>query len=269
MAPAGTILTQCCDCPPEAEKPLPMATTTSAPGQEWEFPWREIPWQPIVTSLSIIVSTTVTLIIVCYNHRQNKKISALRNNLSFVNDQLAKLYGPLYGNRLASHKIFEEAIGELVDRETEGLVDYLIKARWIWEKNTTEGQRLLNRWRTFLYYVIHPLDLKAEEIIRDNAHLYEDGCPDVFRDFIVHVNHQKFVVARWKKSERGEKLDMDVEFSENDFSRDNNAGNSTYRLFWTLEEHVTESYEKLVKRKRRLMRLIKESTGNGGGKLEK
>eukprot|EP00058_Branchiostoma_floridae_P022735 XP_002608225.1 hypothetical protein BRAFLDRAFT_87879 [Branchiostoma floridae] len=129
-----------------------------------------------------------------------------RNKLAHVNDQLAKLYGPLYGNRQATRRIYKKVLSE--DFYKEGrkdytLQEYLEEARRRWvdsdEKTRVQGRRMLTRWRRFLLTIIHPLDEEAEKIIRANAHLIEDNetNADVFSKFVVHVNYEKFIVAKW------------------------------------------------------------------------
>ncbi|CAH1239079.1 Hypp5705 [Branchiostoma lanceolatum] len=230
-----------------------MTTTAEKTKDEERFRWKDMPFQAI--SIAVGIGTLL------YQNQKSEELELRRNNLAYVNNQLSKLYGPLYGNRLANQKSYKEG---LLGREN--LVKYLQEAERKWRDPETrdEGVQLLTRWRKFLFYVMHPLDLKAEEIIRDNAHLFEYGVEEaeLFVKFVVHVNHEKLIVANWH--EKGEVIGNKEEFEEGDFSRERNGGKSdgkTFQMFVQLVRHVKETYEKLVERKRSLVREIEERGG--------
>ncbi|KAI8490278.1 hypothetical protein Bbelb_320160 [Branchiostoma belcheri] len=221
--------------------------------KEW-FHWKDLPWQAI--SIGVGIGTLL------YQTRKNKELELRRNNLEYVNSQLSQLYGPLYGNRLANQRSYKEVL-----QGHDNLVKFLRVAERKWRNPETgeEGVRLLTRWRKFLFYVMHPLDLKAEEIIRDNAHLFEHGVEEavLFRKFVFHVNYQKMIVANWQ--EKGEVLGNKEVFEEKDFSRENNAGKSdeqTFKMLVQVVDHVKKTYEKLVERKKSLVQEIKERGGH-------
>ncbi|XP_078587975.1 uncharacterized protein LOC144869019 [Branchiostoma floridae x Branchiostoma japonicum] len=192
-----------------------------------------------------------------------------RNKLAHVNDQLAKLYGPLYGNRQATRRIYKKVLSE--DFYKEGrkdytLQEYLEEARRRWvdsdEKTRVQGRRMLTRWRRFLLTIIHPLDEEAEKIIRANAHLIEDNetNADVFSKFVVHVNYEKFIVAKWM--DRDFVVGFQEKYREKDFDIWNNTGtmdidpdsnNVAEETLLELEKHVNETYKELVKRQKKLM----------------
>ncbi|XP_019623759.1 PREDICTED: uncharacterized protein LOC109469662 [Branchiostoma belcheri] len=231
-----------------------MTTAAETTKDEERFHWKDLPWQAI--SIGVGIGTLL------YKTRKSEELELRRNNLAYVNSQLSQLYGPLYGNRLANHRSYKEAL-----QGHDNLVKFLREAERKWRdpETTDEGVRLLTRWRKFLFYVMHPLDLKAEEIIRDNAHLFEHGVEeaDLFRKFVFHVNYEKMIVANWQ--EKGEVLGSKEVFEERDFSRETNAGKSdleTFDMFGQVVKHVKETYEKLVERKKSLMREIEERGGH-------
>ncbi|CAH1256905.1 Hypp1753 [Branchiostoma lanceolatum] len=222
-----------------------MTTTAETTKDEPRFHWRDLPWQAI--SIAVGIGTLL------YKTQKSEDLELRRNNLKYVNNQLSKLYGPLYGNRLANQMSYKEAL-----QGHDNLVKFLQEAEKKWRdpETTDEGVRMLTRWRKFLFYVMRPLDLKAEEIIRDNAHLLENGVEEaeLFVKFVFHVNYEKLIVANWQ--EKGEVIGNREVVEEGDFSRERNGGKSddeTFQMLTRLVRHVKETYEKLEERKKSLI----------------
>ncbi|CAH1256946.1 Hypp1759 [Branchiostoma lanceolatum] len=231
-----------------------MTTTAETTENEARFHWRDLPWQAI--SIAVGIGTLL------YKTQKSEEMELRRNNLKYVNNQLSQLYGPLYGNRLANQQSYNEAL-----QGHDNLVKFLEDAEKKWRdpETTDEGVRMLTRWRKFLFYVMHPLDLKAEEIIRDNAHLLENGVEEaeLFVKFVFHVNYEKLIVANWQ--EKGEVIGNREIVEEGDFSRERNGGKSddeTFQMLAHVVRDVKETYEKLVQRKRSLVREIEERGGH-------
>ncbi|XP_035692544.1 uncharacterized protein LOC118427014 [Branchiostoma floridae] len=234
---------------------LSMFVVTNSFHINCNFSWREVPWQAISIAVGILTFT--------YNYRENKKKETRRNQLNHINEQLSKLYGPLYGNRLSNRKSYLEAI-----EGHKNLRDFLklSKSHWLNPQRKEEGIRMLTRWRRFLFYITHPLDLKAEETIRDNAHLFEYGVKEaeLFQNFIFHVNYEKLIVASWREGCDHDVFGTRKAFQEEDFARENNAGKSddkTSKMLTDLVEHVRETYATLVARQQKLMREMDEAAG--------
>ncbi|XP_078669628.1 uncharacterized protein LOC144910411 [Branchiostoma floridae x Branchiostoma belcheri] len=189
-----------------------------------------------------------------------------RNKLAHVNDQLSKLYGPLYGNRQATRRIYTKVLSGDFYKEGKDygtLEEYLEVTRERWldsdEESKKRGRKMLTRWRRFLLTVIHPLDKEAEKIIRANAHLIEDSenNAEIFCKFIFHVNYEKFIVAKWV--DRDFVVGFQEKYRDKDFDSWNNTGTldkdtaDSNLMLLELEEHVDETYKKLVKRQKKLM----------------
>ncbi|CAH1244360.1 Hypp7281 [Branchiostoma lanceolatum] len=232
---------------------LSMSVVTYSLYGNLHLSWRDIPWQAISIAVGIMTFS--------YNYRETKKKETRRNRLNHINEQLSKLYGPLYGNRLSNRKSYLKAI-----KGHTNLRDYLQVAKSQWQNPQTrdEGIRMLNRWRKFLFYITHLLDVKAEETIRDNAHLFEYGVEEagLFQNFIFHVNYEKLIVASWREGRNVSGIKE--AFQEEDFVRDNNAGKSddkTSKMLTDLVEQVRETYATLVARQQKLMREIDEAAG--------
>ncbi|KAI8485999.1 hypothetical protein Bbelb_363200 [Branchiostoma belcheri] len=169
-----------------------------------------------VTVLRILVGAGLVFVGQVIDWRV-RRAETRRNQLAHVNDQLAKLYGPLY------------------------------------------GRSLLTRWRRFLLYVIHPLDLQAEEIVRANAHLIDDSekNAELFREFVFHVNYQTFIVAKWEDrlwvvGSRRNYVDGDFDLWSNSGILEEDTAKFK-KMLDDLEDHVNETYKKLVKRQKQLM----------------
>ncbi|KAI8486000.1 hypothetical protein Bbelb_363210 [Branchiostoma belcheri] len=202
-----------------------------------------------------------------------RRAETRRNQLAHVNDQLAKLYGPLYGNRLAISRAYDKVLSKNIktQKKYDDLKSYFEDARLEWQKRgwyerwrddpsaVNRGRSLLTRWRRFLLYVIHPLDLQAEEIVRANAHLIDDSekNAELFREFVFHVKYQTFIVAKWE--DRRWVVGSRRNYGDGDFDLWSNSGMleedtaKFKKMLDDLENHVNETYKKLVKRQKQLM----------------
>ncbi|XP_019637581.1 PREDICTED: uncharacterized protein LOC109479945 isoform X1 [Branchiostoma belcheri] len=212
----------------------------------------DIPW-PAFSSAVLIVTFFL-------NYLENKKKETRRNKLNHVNEQLSKMYGPISGYRLANRKSYLKAIGGY-----KNLREYLsvAESKWRDPKSRDEGTKMLKSWRRVLFHVTHPQDLKTEETIRHNAHLFEYGVKEaeLFQNFIFHVNYEKLIVANWQ--ERGDGFGINEPFGEEDFARENNAGisdDTTTKMLADMVTHVKETYDTLVVRKQKLMREMDEAS---------
>eukprot|EP00058_Branchiostoma_floridae_P022736 XP_002608226.1 hypothetical protein BRAFLDRAFT_87892 [Branchiostoma floridae] len=212
-----------------------------------------------------------------------KKTETRRNQLAHVNNQLANLYGPLHGNRLATDMAYKKVLSknrhtkmDYNDPEKEGLQTYLEDAKIEWQKKgwlerwwndpsaPNRGRSMLTRWRRYLLYVIHPLDLQAEEIIRTNMHLVDNSDEknaELFQKFLFHVNYQKFIVANWE--DRGFVVAVLENYRDGDFDLWSNSGileeDTAFlqEILPKLQTHVEQTYTKLVKRQQQLMEGLK------------
>ncbi|XP_035674197.1 uncharacterized protein LOC118414325 isoform X1 [Branchiostoma floridae] len=211
-------------------------------------------WAGLAVSGSVLIATVAAVVTYCHSRQQARRDQRLRARLSRVNEQLSKLYGPLYGNRLANHKAYAQALG------THSTLDsYLNDALQTWQMDRHTGSMMLSRWRTFLFYIMYPLDLKAEEIIRDNIHLCEGHFPQGFADFLFHTNYLRIVLSHWQLRKDGT-LDTELEYAqEDDFYRENNGGFAFhYPIFDQLDVFVKDTYESLLLHQQGLLKALKE-----------
>ncbi|XP_078669626.1 uncharacterized protein LOC144910410 [Branchiostoma floridae x Branchiostoma belcheri] len=248
-------LTLVCNKPP---------TSNNTQARYWDL--------PRVTALGILVGAGLGVVGLVIDWRV-RRAETRRNQLAHVNDQLAKLYGPLYGNRLAMRMTYEKVLSENIktQKKYDDLKTYFEDARKEWKKRcwyerwrddpsaVNRGRSLLTRWRRFLLYVIHPLDLQAEEIVRANAHLIDDSekNAELFREFVFHVNYQTFIVAKWEDrlwvvGSRRNYVDGDFDLWSNSGILEEDTAKFK-KMLDDLENHVNETYKKLVKRQKQLM----------------
>ncbi|XP_066276824.1 uncharacterized protein [Branchiostoma lanceolatum] len=211
-------------------------------------------WAGLAVAGSVLIATVAAVVTYCLSRQQTRRDQRLRARLDRVNEQLSKLYGPLYGNRLANHKAYAQALG------THSTLDsYLSDALQTWQMDRHTGSMMLSRWRTFLFYIMYPLDLKAEEIIRDNIHLCEGHFPQGFADFLFHTNYLRIVLSHWQLRKDGT-LDTEIEYAQaDDFYRENNGGFAFhYPIFDQLDVFVKDTYESLLLYQQGLLGALKE-----------
>ncbi|XP_019631869.1 PREDICTED: uncharacterized protein LOC109475603 isoform X1 [Branchiostoma belcheri] len=211
-------------------------------------------WAGLAVCGSVLIATVAAVVTYCHFRHQSRRDQRLRARLDRVNQQLTKLWGPLYGNRLANHKAYAQALG------THSTLDsYLNDSLQVWQMDRHTGSMMLSRWRTFLFYVMYPLDLKAEEIIRNHIHLCEGHFPQGFADFLFHTNYLRIVLSHWQLRKDGT-LDTEIEYAqEDDFYRENNGGFTFhYPIFDQLDAFVKDTYESLLMHQQVLMAALKE-----------
>ncbi|XP_078614841.1 uncharacterized protein LOC144883973 [Branchiostoma floridae x Branchiostoma japonicum] len=214
--------------------------------------FQDIPWPAVTAAVGILKFAA--------DYHEAKKKETRRNKLNHVKEQLSKMYGPIYGCRLSNRKSYIVAM-----KGYRNLRQYLevAESKWRDPQSKDEGINMLKRWRRFLLHITHPQDLKTEDTIRHNAHLFEHGIKEaeLFQNFIFHVNYEKLIVATWK--ERGNDLGLKEPFNEEDFARENNAGvsdDTTTKMLTDLVTHVKKTHDTLVARKKKLIREIDEAS---------
>jgi hypothetical protein len=117
-----------------------------------------------------------------------------KTKLDFVNAQVEKLYGPLYGASQASEAVWNSFTryhwrypGETRDDGGAFFSD---------ANPPTVAQ--VRRWRHWIRTVFQPLNVKMEEALFSNSHLLiGHTVPSVFRALIAHTEAYKAVIATW------------------------------------------------------------------------
>jgi len=153
------------------------------------------------------------------------------NDLASLDEQIKKLYGPLYGHCLVLKASYESVIGP-----RSGMEEYLSEAS---EKKDAEAIR---RWRAFVWNNIRPLEREIHNVFTTNAHLIADSkFPEEFNAFLSHTARFEFIVERWKN--QWGMLETTNEFTADDFLEEYNfPGKPNYNELFS---HVAKKYEAL------------------------
>ena len=121
--------------------------------------------------------------------------------LNRINEQLEKLYGPLMATLIASHETWLSFSKK--HWPSHGMQGYFGKG-----DDKLSGIEL-ERWRTWVKNVFHPLNERVEKIIIENTHLIEgDEIPGSFTKALSHVSAYRAVIAQWEKDDFSEHLSV-------------------------------------------------------------
>ena len=176
---------------------------------------------------------------------------ALKENaLSGLDEQIKKLYGPLYGHCLVLKSSYASVIGP-----RSGMNEYLKEA----EEN--RDARAIRRWRSFVWNNIRPLEREIHDVFITNAHLIADSkFPEEFNKFLNHSAKFEFVVERWKN--QWGMLETTNEFTDDDYIEENNyTGEPNYS---ELFDHVAEKYEQLQDQRDEIMTSLSSGAYKSG-----
>jgi len=129
--------------------------------------------------------------------------------LQSISEKIRVLYGPLHGNRVV-YKASYAAICKKRDLKD-----------WLKEAQDTKNADMIRQWRKFHLDVLHPLDLAAVRLIKDNSHLYHQNCvPEELFAFIEHVSGNVYQMDCWK-NQLGS-LESKEQMSPEDYLVENN-----------------------------------------------
>jgi hypothetical protein len=127
-----------------------------------------------------------------------------KREIEFVDQQIEKLYGPIFAVSTATRRAKDELLSKL----RPGKSDYFAK-------NDPPGLEEVQTWRRWIQTVFQPMNLQMEKAIVDNAQLIEGGhIYPVFADLILHVESYKATIAKWKDTDANENSHF-IEASEN------------------------------------------------------
>ena len=121
--------------------------------------------------------------------------------LQLINDQLEKLYGPLMATLIASHETWEGFVSKHWPKH--GMKGYFGKGQ------NTLSEEELERCRTWITSVFHPLNERVESIIIENIHLIEgDEIPKAFIKALSHVSAYRAIIAQWENKNYSEHVSV-------------------------------------------------------------
>src|SRR5258708_153869 len=106
--------------------------------------------------------------------------------VEFVNQQIEKLYGPLFALSTATRRAKTEIFPKTV----------------IFDDSNPPNAADVEAWRGWMKTIFQPMNEKMERAIVDNAQLIEGGkIPPAFDDLILHVESYKATMAKWKDTD--------------------------------------------------------------------
>ncbi len=115
-----------------------------------------------------------------------------KDELTRVNAQIDKLYGPLYSYSVATQKAHEMVHKTYKPQKSVHFFD---------DPNELVPEQV-EGWRRWIKTVLLPLDQKMENAITDNAQLLDgDRMYPLFSKLIAHVESLKATVAKWKDTD--------------------------------------------------------------------
>lgn len=214
-----------------------VATQLTQDNYTKQYQWKGWRWN-VGTDWKIAASIIVAVTSYYVTTRLDRVKLKKEMRLDQVENQIQKLYGPLYGNRLVSSTSYRAVM-----KKHDSLQKYLHEAR------VTKDADMIRRWRSFVMDVLYPLDKAAVELILNNAHLITHGeFPEEFINLLVHTARMEFVMQHWK-SEDG-KLEPTSEFTEDDYLESNNSSGMRGRSRALV--HAKVKYENLREEQKRL-----------------
>lgn len=152
------------------------------------------------TTIQLIAIITSIILAFCgylATYLNKLKLSKRSEKLSLINQQIDKLYGPLYIITQTSRVLFL-ALQEKMHLKGKNIDD-----------DAPNNDADLSEWRLWVENVFLVYNDHLEKLILNNAHLIiEDDYPDCFKLFCAHQASLRIVVEKWKHSNYTEKISM-------------------------------------------------------------
>ena len=167
----------------------------------------------------IAVTVFIALIGYLVTYLNDKRIHRREEELSLINEQLEKLYGPLYFLTIAGETSYKSLLNKLGR-------DHV---------STNPDESDLKEWRNWMINIFMPNNRAEKDIIYRNAYLIvEDNPPRCFSDFVRHVSEMEAIINKWKNEDYTENF-------------------PTYNYPNEMQQYIRESYLTLKKRQRELI----------------
>jgi len=117
-----------------------------------------------------------------------------REELTYVNSQIEKLYGPLYALTQANDVAWDQFVSADWPED---------KRRYFFDSTRPPTIEQVDKWRLWMTTVFQPLNVEMEARIINNSQLILGRqMPKGFKDLIAHTEAYKAVIATWKESDR-------------------------------------------------------------------
>lgn len=142
-------------------------------------------------TIALIVSIVLAFTGYLFTYFNSRSSQLEKARLRRVNDQLRRLYGPLYALTLAS----ESAWRAFMHKYAPGREVFL-------EPGRTCSAEDLAAWRLWIITVIMPMNDQMERIVSENWDLIEDDeIQPSFIELIAHISMYRTVIERWKSGD--------------------------------------------------------------------
>src|SRR5262249_27298541 len=117
-----------------------------------------------------------------------------REELTYVNSQIEKLYGPLDALTHANDVAWEQFVS----------ADWPVgTGRYFFDPMRPPTIEQVDKWRLWMTTVFQPLNMEMETRIINNSQLILGRqMPTAFKDLIAQTEAYKAVIATWKESDR-------------------------------------------------------------------
>jgi hypothetical protein len=186
--------------------------------------------------LSLAVPAAVAVIGLGVKYRNDLAIARRKDQLERTNQQLRRLYGPLYA--------IERAEGEA----WAAFRSLYRSNKSFWKSDPPPSAAEQAAWRLWMVEVFHPMNLRMERVIIENADLLEDDqIPECLLALCAHVAAYKAVLKQWEQGDYSRNL------SVIDFPRQ------------ALREYVTSRYNDLKFRQGKLLSSLGERKAVASG----
>jgi len=184
---------------------------------------------------------------------QKQKYERKQQELNQITEQIRNFYGPLSGNRL----VYNSSYVCVTQCKHVSMHEWLEAAQLL-----RDAQRIV-KWRSFYLKTLHPLDVEAVKLIKDNTHLYyQNETPQCFDEFVRTVSGQVFKMKEWENQMGA--LEKATEMSEIDYLVGTNIVLHDYEHPDSLTNHVSDVLQKLRERKQELEDGLSDNSAKWG-----
>jgi hypothetical protein len=144
----------------------------------------------------IIIGVVIAIIPAALGYIFSSFDSLRRERLEFTNNQIEKLYGPLYALTQASDVAWKEFVASNWPGNPE-------TRRYFFDRHPPPTVGETAQWRHWMQTVFQPLNLRTESIIVDNSQLIVGNqLPKTFQLLIAQTEAYKSVISSWSEADK-------------------------------------------------------------------
>lgn len=159
--------------------------------------------------LSVAVPLLVTVFVAASGYvatyLTNLRLARRQSQLERVNDQLAKLYGPLYAHAEACDRAWQSFSGMYGFVHVPSRTPAPDRIEWhgvLWDQRREATPEQAATWRLWMSTVFMPLNRSMVETVVAHADLLrEDTIPEPLKALCAHVACYEPILARWQEQD--------------------------------------------------------------------